>query len=112
MLLLSLKIPFLIAAFAIWLLTDREKTAAAIWGFGSFLVKFIFFWIYGRTTLLRRSRLPGGLGDVLWVVLFTELDLAMAGEYFGRGHFDIVYLTRIPRESLTVTIRRLSIHVI
>lgn len=42
MLLLTLKIPFLIAAFTIWLLTDREKTAAAIWGFGSFLLKFIF----------------------------------------------------------------------
>jgi len=45
MILLALKIPFLVAAFWIWSLTDNEKYAAAAWASFSFFLKLFILGI-------------------------------------------------------------------
>jgi len=49
MLLISFKIPFLIAAIWIWNITGNEKYAAAAWATASFIINLT---IYGITTSL------------------------------------------------------------
>jgi len=51
MLLILLKIPLLLAAFATWRTTGNEKWAAGVWGFGSFATTLFLIGFSGPVAL-------------------------------------------------------------